>query len=94
MKQFGKALPLTLLISYLAFNFTKQPQISDSIIIIALCALSAFKIWNDQKQQPDYKKQFEEEISDLKNQINKLEQDYGQLTLVHKKASNGQRIRF
>lgn len=85
MEKVKEALPFVLLVSFLALSHYKQPQIADSIIIIALTALSGFKIYLDSKKQPNYLKEFQEHLQKRDKEIEDLKTVVGMHGMAHKK---------
>ena len=77
MEKAKKALPFVLLVSFLALSHYKQPQIADSIIIIALVALCGFKYYLDSKEQPDYLEAFKREFAKKDKEIKDLQTTLG-----------------
>lgn len=77
MKSFKEALPYVLLVSYLALSHFKQPEIADSIIIIALSALCGYRIYTDSKEQPNYMELFGAELAKHNDKLKDLETRVG-----------------
>lgn len=77
-----KEVPLLLLISYLALCFFRVPLISDSIIILALSALSAYKFFLEYNPKPSVTQQLEEHDKYFKDELAKY--NTAHLTDVHK----------
>jgi hypothetical protein len=91
MKKVEKALPYVLLISYLTLIHFRQPQIADSIVIIALSALCGYRFYTDSKEAPDYLALFRDEMSKNKEDIENLKTSVGIYNIAQKnkeKADN------
>ena len=85
MKKLEKALPYLLLVSYLGLSHYKQPQISDSIIIIALVALSCYRLFISSKEVPDYHSEFVKVLQDQQREIKDLQTNLGMISLANKR---------
>jgi hypothetical protein len=69
MQKLEKVLPYSLLISYLTLCHFRSPEISDSIIIIALAGLSGFRAYINNKELPNYEKIFAEKINEINKEL-------------------------
>lgn len=77
MKKALEFYPYLTLTSYLTLLHFKPSQFSDSIIILVLAGLCAYKMFLKDKQVPDYKKEFEKELSILKGDLSDIRTDVG-----------------
>jgi hypothetical protein len=93
MKFIKNNLPLALLSSIAPFLFYGQPNIAQSIIVLAIAGLVGYKYNLEQKEQPDYELIFTNIINenanattlaltDLENQIKQLREKQGVISLV------------
>lgn len=90
MNKYLKALPFVLLSALVPFFFYSQPNLAQSLIILAVSGLCGFLYYLDSKQQPDYKQQFAKELDTLVK-YNKETREMivkSQLQDVTKKVSN------
>lgn len=94
MEQVKKALPFVLLVSFLALSHYKQPQIADSIIIIALVALCGFKYYLDSKVMPDYLEVFKEEFAKKDREIKDLQTTLGMYGISQQKKRQTEDIQW
>lgn len=94
MQKLKKALPFVALVSFLVLKHFQQAQVADSIILIALCGLCVFRMHLDSKEQPDIRKEVYADMEKLVNEINKIKDDMGQVSLVQQRKTASERIRF
>tara|TARA_R110000764_G_scaffold39860_3_gene89103 strand:- start:194 stop:502 length:309 start_codon:yes stop_codon:yes gene_type:complete len=73
MKKLSNALPFILLVSLVGLSFVK-PDISVSISIIGLAALTGYKLYLDSVKKPNYEKIFAERLEEI-NKVNKDRMD-------------------
>lgn len=92
MDKLKNALPYVLLLSFIALSLYKQPQIADSIIIIALCALSGFKFYLESKKQPNYLTEFNEYLVKQQKELEDLKTIVGMQNIAQKKREQSDSI--
>lgn len=92
MKSIEKALPYVLLVSYLVSTHLKQPEISDSIIIIALSALCGYRFYLNSKETPDYLSIFKKELEERDKQIKDLQTSVGIYNISKKNKEQASNI--
>lgn len=88
MNKLKNALPYVLLVSFLVFSHLKQPQLADSIIIIALCALSGYKYYLESKETPDYVQLFAQELQNQQQQLKNLQTTVGFHNIAQQNREN------
>lgn len=102
MFKFLKQYPAFILISFLIFSSVIGHSIATSIVVIALAALSAYRIYLDQKEIPDpslelYKKidELTKRIEEREEDVKRMKDDFGRISVAATKGFNGgQQIRF
>lgn len=94
MDKVKKALPFVLLVSFLALSHYKQPQIADSIIIIALVALCGYKYYLDSQEMPDYMELFKEEFAKKDKEIKDLQTTLGMYGISQQKKRQSDSIQW
>ena len=94
MKSIKNALPYVLLVSFSALTHFKQPEIADSIITIALCALCGFKIFLESKETPNYTEVFKEEMQKRDQAIKDLQTTVGIYAVSQKKKQQVDNVRW
>jgi|11_taG_2_1085331.scaffolds.fasta_scaffold05730_2 hypothetical protein len=90
MEKLKEVLPYLLLVSFLGLSHYKQPQIADSIIIIALSALCGYKLYLDSRKTPDYSKLFKEEIEKHKKELEDVKTVVGMYNMAQKQREKSQ----
>tara|TARA_R110000851_G_scaffold34877_3_gene92311 strand:- start:29 stop:337 length:309 start_codon:yes stop_codon:yes gene_type:complete len=82
MKKLSNALPFILLVSLVGLSFVK-PDISVSISIIGLAALTGYKLYLDSVKKPNYEKIFAERLEEInksnKDRMDNLEKELGKV---------------
>lgn len=81
MNKFIEALPFVLLLVLVPFFYYNSPNIAQSIIILSISGLCGYRYYLMQKQQPNYKKIFHDEIVKMQKEILKINESYGKLTI-------------
>lgn len=94
MKKLENALPFVLLVSFLALSHYKQPQIADSIITLALCALCGYKYYLNYKEQPDYLDIFRKELSEKDREIKDLQTSIGMHNVAKQKRQQVNEVQW
>lgn len=92
MKKIEKVIPYVLLISYLTLCHFRSPEISDSIIIIALAALSGFRAFMNFKEQPNYFELFKQELVEKEKKITDLQNSVGMQNIANQRKANLEKI--
>ena len=87
MQSLKNALPYVLLVSYMILSHFRQPQLSDSIIIIALCSLCGFKFFLESKQVPNYIELFKEDLIKKDRDIKNLQTSIGMHNVAQQKKT-------
>jgi hypothetical protein len=85
MQSLKNALPYVLLVSYMVLSHFRPPQLSDSIIIIALCSLCGFKFFLESKETPDYLTLFAQDLQNKDQQIKNLQTSIGMHNVAQQK---------
>lgn len=94
MQKLKEALPFVLLVSFLALSHYKQPQIADSIIIIALSALSGYKFYLDSLKKPDYLKEFKAELDKRDKEVEDLKTIVGMYGVAQQNQQRQENINW
>ena len=92
MKKIERVVPYLLLVSYLALCHFRSPEISDSIIIIALAAFSGFRAFLNQKDQPDYIEIFQKELDKRDKDIQDLKNSVGMNGIAKQRKDNIEKL--
>lgn len=90
MNKYIKVLPYVLLLSLTPFFFYSQPNLAQSIIILAVAGLCGYFYHVESKQLPDYRALFAKELESL-NRQNKETREMivkSQIQEINKKTSN------
>ena len=95
MKKFIEMIPFTLLLVLTPYLFFNQPNIAQSLIIIAISALSGFRYFQINLEKPDYVVLFNKELELIRREQKAVREDYGRMSLGQmKNTSNPNTIRF
>lgn len=102
MKKYLKQYPAFLLLTFLVYSSVIGPTIASSIVVCALCALSAYRAYSDTKETPDPSIALRKEIETLRKDMSskhdefmKIKDDFSKISLsVTRGGFSGQQIRF
>lgn len=72
MKKITENLPLILLVGIVPYFFYSQPNISQSIISAALCALVGYRYYLESLKQPNYVEMFKEAFAESEENNKKI----------------------
>jgi len=94
--------PALFLFTFLLYASVTGHTIATSIVVIALTALSAYRLFLDSKEVPDYSAENKKEmqalikrIADREEDVQRMKDDFGKMSLSTSKGiGNGQAIRF
>jgi hypothetical protein len=84
MKKLVDGLPFVLLLVLTPFLFYKDPNIAQSIIIAAISALVGYRYYLEHKAEPNYRKEFKEEIEKLQKEFKEFRDNYGKMAMSGK----------
>lgn len=92
MKKLEKVLPYILLLSYLILCHFRSPEVSDSIIIIALSALSGFRAFLNYKEIPNYAEIFRADLAKKDQEIQDLKNTVGMYNIAKQRKDNVEKM--
>ena len=93
IKKYIPYFPHALLVIFTFTCLIRGASTAEAVIIIALAGLSAYRIFLSHQEQPDYSKQFSEEMADLKKEITILKTEMGQISFNTRRVGN-EKVRF
>jgi hypothetical protein len=92
MKKIEKVLPYLLLVSFVILTHFKQAEIADGIILIALCGLSAYRMYLNNKEVPDIRKEVNHDLAVLYDKIKVIESQVGQINVSNNQKALSERF--
>lgn len=84
MKKLIDGLPFVLLLTLTPFLFYQTPNIAQSIIIAAISALVGYKYHLNNKQEPNYRKEFKEDLDRINKEFRQFRDNYGKMAISGK----------
>lgn len=69
MRKILDAFPFVLLLALLPFFFYKEPNLAQSIMIVAITGFCGYQAYLIEKRSPDYEKKFEDALVYLEKKI-------------------------
>lgn len=94
MKSVYKYLSALLLVSYIVLCHFRQPQISDSIIILCLAGLAGFRMYLDKMETPDIRKELAQALANRDEVLRTLENKINSISFQTKAPTDMKNIRF
>lgn len=88
------ALPFLLLCGLVPYFFYNQPNIAQSIILVAICGLCGFQYYLMEKKKPDYIRLFKEEFKRVESQNKDLKENYGKMLIRDMKTKESEKFVF
>lgn len=90
MNKYIKVLPYVLLLTLTPFFFYSQPNLAQSIIVLAVAGLSGYFYYIESKQLPDYRAIFAKELENLHKQNRETREMIvkSQIQEINKKTSS------
>lgn len=92
MKKFLGFIPFAAISAIIPYAFTygiNYPQAIIATIVGALCAHQYFIMW---KEQPNYTKQFQAQIDEIRKENKELKEKYGKMSLETNKKANVSKV--